>query len=357
MYTRSPDNLKVENGKLVISAIQQSYSSYTSAQINTRYKLDFKYGRFETRMKLTNVVGLQPTFQLYPTYEVYGSWPRSGQIIPMNMEGSNPGTIRGDTFYGMIENGFPHTAQKDYSPYASSDTRFSTDYHVYAVEWDPTEIRFYVDGYEYFKQGVISNGALPGWFSEGKPIPAPFDQEFFISFSLGVGGDWAGTPIGTWNSPQSIYIDYIRVYQNSTQNITAKATNNPPSSNNANGSNSGGLSMTTIIIIVVVLVSAIVFCIGLKYLYGYMDMDAPMPEILKMKPKTEAASCHGSDTSCADENMTNIKSMEEGESVTDIIVQVPSAPSSQYSKIQQSSMKSSQSQSSKKMPNKTKGLY
>ena len=314
-------------------------------------------------MKLTNVVGLQPTFQLYPTYEVYGSWPRSGQIIPMNMEGSNPGTIRGDTFYGMMENGFPYTAQKDYTPYASADTRYSTDYHIYAVEWDPTEIRFYVDGYQYFKQDMITNGDLPGWFSEGKPLPAPFDQEFFISFSLGVGGDWAGTPLGTWNSPQSIYIDYIRVYQNSTQNVTAKFPNNPPASGNTNGSDSGGgLTMTTIIIIVVVLVSMIIFCVGLKYLYGYMDMDAPEKD-LTTKPKAESASLHDS---------AIMKSIEEGGAegssssvnVMDINVQVPSASaspvqqSSQYSKLQQSSTKSqAESQSSKKMPIKTKAMY
>lgn len=90
-YTDSTENVKVENGNLVISAVQKfatdsagfPITTYTSGQINTRYKLDFKYGRFEARMKLTNTPGLQPNYFLYPTYEVYGPWPNSGQIIPM----------------------------------------------------------------------------------------------------------------------------------------------------------------------------------------------------------------------------------------------------------------------------------
>ena len=64
-YTKSLNNIKVVNGQLVITARKESNGQFTSAQINTKNKLDFKYGRFEARMKLTSVSGLQPSFVLF----------------------------------------------------------------------------------------------------------------------------------------------------------------------------------------------------------------------------------------------------------------------------------------------------
>lgn len=298
VWTKSKENLKVANGTLTITAVPKgikvvngvAQKSYTSAQINTRYKLDFKYGRFETRMKLTNVSGFSPAFFLYPTYEVYGPWPNSGQIIPLSMIGSQPGSITGGTYFGQYVNNNPPSAVQSYVPFGTTanTNNFGSSFHIYACEWDEYEIRLFVDDYMYFKQNIPSNGWKPAWYSIGYPQPAPFDQVFFLTFNLGVGGDWAGLPSSPYS--QSIEIDYIRVWQNSTKNITA-VPNRPPT--NSDSSN-GGTGFTTAALIAVIIVGVILVLtlIALRYLWAYIkrkraESDAPLPDASVLEPGGE----------------------------------------------------------------------
>ena len=81
-YTDRPENVVVENGVLKITAIREPYmgSSYTSARIVTKGLYERAYGRFEARIKLPWGQGLWPAFWLFPTYDLYGNWPKSGEI-------------------------------------------------------------------------------------------------------------------------------------------------------------------------------------------------------------------------------------------------------------------------------------
>lgn len=200
------------------------------------------------------------------------------------MIGSEPGNIVGTTYYGQYLNNNPPTASQQYTPTNNAfENVFGSDYHVFAVEWDPFEIRFSVDGHQYLNQNVPSNGWKPAWYSVGHPQPAPFDQSFFITFNLAVGGDWAGPPRGNWPSAQSIYIDYIRVYQNSSVNVTATPVN--PNAGTVPSSSSGSFGMTAIIAIVAVVVVIFLMVVALYFLYGYVVRkralsDAPLPENL-----------------------------------------------------------------------------
>ena len=80
----------------------------------------------------------------------------------------------------------------------------TTGFHVYALEWDPAEIRWYVDDVMYAMQNA--------WFTAGAPFPAPFDQPFYILLNVAVGGKWPGSPNATTLFPASMEVDYVRVY-------------------------------------------------------------------------------------------------------------------------------------------------
>lgn len=328
--TNSLNNIKVENGNLAITARKEPNGQYTSAQINTKNKLDFKYGRFEARMKLTNIPGLQPSFILFPTNSVYGQWPLSGEMVPMNMIGSNPGSIVGSTYYGNIENGSPHTASQTYTPVSFADTTFATSFHNYAVEWEPREIRYYVDEHLFFKQNVNANSALEGWYSLGQPQPAPFDQLFYISFNLAVGGDWPGNPGAALNTPQTIYIDYIRVYQNSTVNITA----NPVHPIDSATSSSFTLSTTAVIAIAVIIGVIIIISFVLFYFWGHIakkrsDSDAPLPiASASSKPLCTNTETNDKYISNIEEGNNNVNYKHENQSFTSISA-APSIPQKQ----------------------------
>ena len=111
--------------------------------------------------------------------------------------------------YSTIHYGEPHAEQQ--GSYTLKDGSFADDFHEYSVEWEPEEMRFYIDG--------ILFHTVNQWFSavggqDKKPYPAPFNQTFFIQLNLAVGGNWPGSPDETTDFENAkFYIDYVRVYQ------------------------------------------------------------------------------------------------------------------------------------------------
>jgi len=203
-YTESTDNAYVENGNLVIQAVKTA-DGYTSARLNTQGKQDTKYGRFEIRAKLPKGQGLWPAIWLMPTNEsLYGQSPKCGEIDIMEMLGNDTSTM-----YSTIHYGDPHTSQS--TTYKLDKGSFADDYHVFAVEWEPSEIRFYVDGVLYY--------TVNDWFTKVEGMdevtfPAPFDQPFYVILNLAVGGDWPGSPDATTDFANAkMLVDYVRVFQ------------------------------------------------------------------------------------------------------------------------------------------------
>lgn len=200
-YTARPENSYVSNGNLVIVARQESYQgrNYTSARLRTFAKLDLLYGKIEARIKLPSTKGIWFAFWMLPTDWEYGGWAASGEIDII--ESINIA----DTIYGTIHYGGQWPSHDSSGGSYSDGTDFSDDFHTYAIEWEPTRIRWYIDEQLYNTE--------TSWWSSGGSYPAPFDKPFHILLNVAVGGNWPDNPDGSSTFPQQMLIDYVRVYQ------------------------------------------------------------------------------------------------------------------------------------------------
>lgn len=209
-YVDSKENIYVKDGNLIIQARkivdENGNVSYTSGRVNTQNKHDFLYGRFEARIKVPKGRGFLPAFWMMPTEEdFYGQWPKCGEIDIMEVLGDKLTTC-----YGTIHFGEPHTQKQ--GTYTLNQGDFFNEYHVYACEWEPEEIRFYVDGEHYF--------TVNEWFTkkdgqDKEKYPAPFNQPFYIILNVAVGGNWVGYPDENTQFGENarMVVDYVRVYQ------------------------------------------------------------------------------------------------------------------------------------------------
>jgi len=199
-----PDNAQIVDGKLTITAREEQTGAfnYTSARINTRDRFAVRYGRIEARMRLPGGQGIWPAFWMLAQDSPYGNWPASGEIDIMeavNLGGSGGNTVLGTIHYGTS---FPSDYEFSGESYlVPSDA--TADFHTYAVEWDATEIRWYVDDVMYAMRN--------NWYSTG-PFPAPFDVPFYIIFNVAVGGNLPGSPNATTTFPVTMEVDWVRVY-------------------------------------------------------------------------------------------------------------------------------------------------
>ena len=204
-YADGEGNVYVEDGCLKIHAFDLGDGEYTSGRVTSFGKADFTYGYIEVKAKVPEGQGLWPAIWMMPTKESkYGSWPACGEIDIVEMLGHQTGIT-----YSNIHYGNPHGDQQ--GVFMLDEGKFSDDFHVFACEWEPGEIKFYVDG--------ILFHTVNDWYSAktataDKSYPAPFDQQFYLILNLAVGGDWPGSPDETTNFDNAIFeIDYVRVYQ------------------------------------------------------------------------------------------------------------------------------------------------
>ncbi len=200
-YTSRPENVKVEGGNLVITAIQEDYTGtdgilrqYTSARIKTQHLMEQKYGRFEARIKIPEGQGIWPAFWMLGNNCAVNPWPACGEIDIMENIGKEPSIVHGS----LHQAGYDSTA-----PYTISSGKFADDFHVYAVEWEADAIRFYVDDHLYDTRTPANLSAGTTW---------AFNHPFFIILNVAVGGYWPGDPDGTTSFPQKMLVDYVRVY-------------------------------------------------------------------------------------------------------------------------------------------------
>ncbi|MEP6923638.1 MAG: glycoside hydrolase family 16 protein [Pyrinomonadaceae bacterium] len=209
-YTNSTNNA-YQNGKgsLVIKAISENPPNsqcwygpclYSSARLVTKGKFDYKTGRFEARIKIPAGQGLWPAFWMLGNNIDQVSWPTCGEIDIMENIGREPsivhGTIHGPGYSGGSSIGAPYTLAKG--------KRFSDDFHIYKVEWEPNVIRWYVDGNLYQTRTPSSLPAGTNWV---------YDHPFFLILNVAVGGGWPGNPDQTTVFPQAMMVDYVRVYK------------------------------------------------------------------------------------------------------------------------------------------------
>jgi beta-glucanase (GH16 family) len=200
-YTSRTNNVRIENGQLVIEARQENYmgASYTSARLKTQGKVAWAYGRIEGRIKIPRTQGIWPAFWMLGTNITPVGWPTCGEIDIMENIGREPtivhGTVHGPGYSG--ENGIGGA----YS--LPNNAPFADDFHIYALEWTTNQMKWFVDGHPYFtlSPANLPNGAA--WV---------FTQPQFLLFNVAVGGNWPGYPDGTTVLPQRMIVDYVRVY-------------------------------------------------------------------------------------------------------------------------------------------------
>ena len=223
-YTRKPDNAFVKDGMLHIRARKESRHGcgYTSARLKTRKRdgsplFRQKYGRFEFRAKLPTGKGVWPALWMLPQEEKYGGWPASGEIDVMEARGQEPTKVLGTLHFGSRWPAKAHVSEEYVLPHAGT----IADFHVYAVEWEPGEVRWSVDGHQYAAQSFWwssakadgAAGADPEKEADLYPWPAPFDQPFFLVMNVAVGGEFLGKPDPTTVFPAEMLVDYVRVYE------------------------------------------------------------------------------------------------------------------------------------------------
>lgn len=199
-----PDNASLANGLLLIEARSEMSNgfNYTSARIHTRDRFAFRYGRIEARIRLPGGQGIWPAFWMLPQDDQYGGWAASGEIDIM--EAVNLGGTGGNDVHGTIHYGgeWPANVFSGETYLVPADA--TAEFHTYAVEWDTSEIRWYVDDVLYSMRN--------SWNSTGGAFPAPFDQHFYILLNVAVGGNFPGNPDGSTFFPVSMEVDWVRVY-------------------------------------------------------------------------------------------------------------------------------------------------
>lgn len=201
-YTNRPQNISLDgNGNLVITAIKESYqgSSYTSARINTKGILEQQYGRFEARLKTPFGQGLWPAFWMLGNNVDTATWPLCGEIDIMELRGQTPSSIQ-STIHGPGYSGNNGISGTN----ILMNSRYDNQFHVFAVEWDENKIDFFVDGY-LFKRIEKSEVETKGQWV--------YDHPFFLILNVAVGGNFVGGPSSITPFPQTMTIDYVRVYK------------------------------------------------------------------------------------------------------------------------------------------------
>lgn len=201
------ENVALEDGILKLTAKLESVGGrvYTSGRINTKNKQDFKFGYLEARIKLPAGGGLWPAFWMLSTDEVYGGWPRSGEIDIMEWLGNKPKEAFGTIHFG---NDFPNNSFTGVTlTQVFSD--FSDDFHTFSVEWTASEIIWMIDGYVYGNKTR----------SDVAPLLWPFDQDFHFLLNVAVGGSLGGTVDNT-ALPATMEVDYVRVYDTTPPTLT-----------------------------------------------------------------------------------------------------------------------------------------
>jgi beta-glucanase (GH16 family) len=208
-YYRS-QNATVQNGQLVITARNESFGgmNYTSARMKTQGRKSWKYGRVEARIAMPAFQGVWPAFWMLGDNIGTAGWPDCGEIDVMehvNTENRTYGTIHWRD----------HNAQ--YANYGGNTAVNVTGFHVYAIEWTASSIKWFVDGVQ-FHEATIANG-INGTHE--------FHNNFFIILNMAIGGNWPGFTINNGAMPANMYVDYVRVYQqtNGPSSVLIQAEN------------------------------------------------------------------------------------------------------------------------------------
>lgn len=206
-YTNRTANASLDGeGHLAIKANRENFTgvdgfgrAYTSARLVTRGKFEPTYGRIEARIKVPFGQGIWPAFWMLGSNISSVGWPACGEIDVMEHIGREPSTVYG-TLHGP---GFSGAQGLSDSLTLLDGKKFADDFHIFEVEWNPRDISFYVDGLHYHTRKSPEFTGNRQWV---------FDHPFYLLLNVAVGGQWPGNPDATTVFPQTMMVDYVRVY-------------------------------------------------------------------------------------------------------------------------------------------------
>lgn len=199
-YTDASDTHFFTEKGLVLQAVEKN-GVIESARIDTQDSLTLKYGRVEFVAAVPSGVGTWPALWLLPNDDVYGSWPKSGEIDIMEHIGRRPGVL-----YYSLHTELYNWQKQEYYTYELHQSEVTETFHQYAIDWHPDRIVFELDGNEVvtFRKGEFGRDTShKGW---------PFDQPFFILMNLAIGGNLGG-PVDRSALPQQFVIQSLNVYE------------------------------------------------------------------------------------------------------------------------------------------------
>lgn len=196
------DNTSLVDGHLVITAKKQNFgsSNYTSSRIVTKGKKNFKYGRIDIRAALPKGKGLWPALWMLGSNIDAVSWPSCGEIDIMELAGDIPNRTVGTVHYGANVASHQYKSQ---SKYLAGNANFQDEFHVFSLKWVADKIEFLVDDEVFY---TVTPATVA-------PAAYPFNKNFFFIFNVAVGGTFPGNPDASSPFPQSMIVDYVRVFQ------------------------------------------------------------------------------------------------------------------------------------------------
>ncbi|WP_315823790.1 carbohydrate-binding protein [Paraflavitalea speifideaquila] len=202
-YYRS-QNATVQNGQLVITARNESFGgmNYTSARMKTQGRKSWKYGKIEARIAMPAFQGVWPAFWMLGDNIGTAGWPACGEIDIMEHVNTEQRT------YGTIHWSDPNN---NYASYGGNTAVSVTGFHVYTIEWTAASIKWFVDGVQFHEANILN----------GVNGTSEFHNNAFLILNMAIGGNWPGFTVNNGALPANMYVDYVRVYQQ---------TSNPPSS-------------------------------------------------------------------------------------------------------------------------------
>lgn len=198
-------------GHLVLEARRENHTGpdgiaaeFTSARIKTQNLFSQAYGRFEARLRLPQGQGIWPAFWMLGDSFADAGWPHCGEIDIMEFLGHELNTIHG-TVHGP---GYSGADGIQGSIHLEPGESYADDFHVFAVEWEPDEIRWYLDGEHYH---TVTPEDLTN--EDGTQDEWVFNTPHFLILNIATGGHWPRYPDDTTVFPQRMTVDYVRVYQ------------------------------------------------------------------------------------------------------------------------------------------------
>lgn len=209
-YRNVSENVRVEDGNLVINAIKNNAGQWTSARVKSQGRQSFQYGRVEFRAKLPIGSGTWPALWLLGDNITQVGWPSCGEIDVMEHVGKDPGKIHGSLHSPSSFGNTQNTGSTNINTFAS-------EFHLYSVDWTPQSMTFKVDDIAYYVYAPNPKNN-ENW---------PFDQPFFLIMNIAMGGNFGSDPqyesgdlrngVDPNLSFAEMLVDYVRVYQALTE--------------------------------------------------------------------------------------------------------------------------------------------